>query len=112
MERSLLDVLTETIAQKIAETVVREMIRYLEGNQARQTLPHAASVLAPPPSAPSGDTLTTPRAAAFLGVSRRTLEGWRETPGMGPDFMKYGDSPKARVRYLRSALEEFQRRRR
>jgi len=107
MERSLLDVLVETIARQVAEAVAREVRSRLEGGQ----VPPVAQTAPARQQPSSAESLTTSQAAAFLGVSKRTLEGWREVPGSGPDFMKYGDSPRARVMYKRSALTEFQRRR-
>lgn len=42
--------------------------------------------------------LTTREAAEALGLSARTLEGFRVT-GAGPRFVKLGGGPKAPVRY-------------
>jgi excisionase family DNA binding protein len=50
------------------------------------------------------DLLTTQEAADFLGVSARTLEGFRMRGG-GPRFFKIGGS----VRYRIARLEEFLR---
>lgn len=50
------------------------------------------------------DALFSERAAAdFLGYSKRTLQGWRRTPGRGPEYSK----PGGRVRYRRAALVAF-----
>jgi excisionase family DNA binding protein len=46
--------------------------------------------------------LTTPQAAAYLGISPRTLEDWRLT-GFGPSFMKLG----RRVLYRMQDLLDF-----
>lgn len=46
--------------------------------------------------------LTTPQAAAYLGISPRTLEDWRLRGG-GPNFRKIGRL----VRYARSDLDGF-----
>lgn len=45
---------------------------------------------------------TEMQAAAFLGVSVRTLQGWRHRGG-GPDFVRCGRL----VRYQRRALVDF-----
>ncbi|MBT3071899.1 helix-turn-helix domain-containing protein [Rhodomicrobium sp. Az07] len=49
------------------------------------------------------DLLTNKEAATLLGINPNTLEIWR-CKGRGPAFIKLGTSPKAGVRYLRSAL--------
>jgi predicted DNA-binding transcriptional regulator AlpA len=49
------------------------------------------------------ELLTTPAAAALLGLSPRTLEGWRRT-GEGPAFVRLG---RRRVAYRRSALDSW-----
>jgi hypothetical protein len=46
--------------------------------------------------------ITSDEAAAFLGLSPRTLEGWR-TRGDGPDFVRMG----AAVRYCIDDLLQF-----
>ncbi|MBU0513858.1 MAG: helix-turn-helix domain-containing protein [Proteobacteria bacterium] len=46
--------------------------------------------------------LSTPEAARFLGISRRTLEKWRLTGG-GPAYHKFG----SRVLYGTSDLAEW-----
>ena len=51
--------------------------------------------------------LTTPQAAAILGLSPRTLERYRVT-GEGPVFAKLGRM----VRYARADIEEWAARRR
>jgi hypothetical protein len=50
--------------------------------------------------------LTPPQAAAHLSVSVGTLANWR-TAGKGPSFVRLGSSPKAAIRYRKSALERF-----
>lgn len=50
--------------------------------------------------------MDTAAAAAFLGLTRRTLEWWRIT-GRGPRFLKIGAS----VRYRITDLEAFERER-
>ena len=49
----------------------------------------------------------TRRAAAYLGLSRRTLDGYRVT-GDGPAFHRFGN----RVRYRRPDLDAWASRRR
>ena len=52
---------------------------------------------------PFDELLSTPAAAALLGLSPRTLEGWRRT-GEGPAFVRLG---RRRVAYRRSALDRW-----
>lgn len=52
-------------------------------------------------------SLTTAEAAAFLGLEPETLEAWRRRGG-GPPYVKYGDSPRAAVRYRLRDLEAYQ----
>ena len=51
--------------------------------------------------------MDTRRAAACLGLSHRTLEGYRVSGG-GPDFNRFGN----RVRYRRSDLDVWAAKRR
>ena len=51
--------------------------------------------------------MDTGAAAVLLGLSRRTLEGYRVSGG-GPDFHRFGN----RVRYRRSDLEAWAAKRR
>ena len=51
---------------------------------------------------PASSVLNTRAAAAFLGVSPRTLEGFRVRGG-GPPFVKIGGA----VRYRLASLEEY-----
>ena len=51
--------------------------------------------------------MDTRRAAACLGLSHRTLEGFRVSGG-GPDFHRFGN----RVRYRRSDLDAWAAKRR
>ncbi len=51
-------------------------------------------------SGDEGGFFDTRRAAAYLGLSPRTLEGYRVS-GAGPAFHRFGN----RVRYLRSDLD-------
>ena len=51
--------------------------------------------------------VTTRRAAAYLGLSHRTLDGYRVS-GAGPAFHRFGN----RVRYRRSDLDVWAARRR
>lgn len=48
------------------------------------------------------DLLTTDEAAAYLKLSPRTLEHWRET-GSGPNFVKLGRA----VRYSRATIDGY-----
>lgn len=48
------------------------------------------------------NTLTTPEAAALLGLSVHTLNKWR-WDGRGPRYLKLGKS----VRYRREDVEQF-----
>ena len=43
--------------------------------------------------------------AEWLGVSRRTLQGWRFRTGEGPPFIKLG--PNGRIRYSIQSLNEW-----
>ena len=54
------------------------------------------------PACLSGTTLTTPQAAAYLGLAPRTLEQWRRD-GIGPRWAKLNRA----VRYRRLDLDEF-----
>lgn len=62
----------------------------------------AANPAAPVRSQEAGGLLTQREGAAFLGVSPRTLEGWRVRGG-GPRFVRLGRA----VRYRRADLEEY-----
>lgn len=42
--------------------------------------------------------LTSPQAAAYLGVKPQTLRKWRVS-GRGPRYVRLGSSPRARVAY-------------
>lgn len=53
----------------------------------------------PLPKADNDAACTEMQAAAFLGVSVRTLQGWRSRGG-GPDFVRCGRA----IRYQRRAL--------
>ena len=57
------------------------------------------------PSSPISPLLTERQVARILGVSVRTVQGWRLRGG-GPRYYKLGRS----VRYSRSDVEEFLRR--
>ena len=48
-------------------------------------------------------TLSTPEAAAYLGLAVSTLNKWRVYGTAGPRFLKLGRA----VRYLRSDLDAF-----
>jgi hypothetical protein len=48
--------------------------------------------------------LTTREAAAFLGLSPKTLEAWRLKQGEGPVFLRYGSRA---VRYLVEDLRRW-----
>lgn len=53
--------------------------------------------------------LKTEQAATYLGSSTAALESWRKLKrGGGPPYIKLGDGPKARVRYLAGDLREWQ----
>ena len=55
---------------------------------------------------PNADPLlTTEDLARELKSSRRTIEGWRRTPGKGPKFIKIGTGHSARVLYRRSDVD-------
>lgn len=56
--------------------------------------------------APIATFLTAAQAAEFLNIDIETLRRWRKT-GDGPKYTKYGDGPKAPVRYPRTELEAF-----
>ena len=55
----------------------------------------------------SGGFMNTGAAAAYLGLSPRTLEGYRVN-GAGPAFHRFGN----RARYLRSDLDAWAAKRR
>jgi excisionase family DNA binding protein len=85
----LLDALVELLAQssladRIADAVAQRLAR---------------QAAAPDPS----EHLSEKAAAKLLGVSPRTLEGWRRE-GTGPAWRPVG----RRIRYSRAALAEFQ----
>ncbi|MEL7543914.1 MAG: helix-turn-helix domain-containing protein [Pseudomonadota bacterium] len=50
--------------------------------------------------------LTTPEAAAYLGVSPRSLERYR-VEGTGPPYLKAGPGKRARVFYRLSDLDQW-----
>ena len=52
--------------------------------------------------------LTTDELAKRWGLSANRLRQWR-VAGMGPNFLKLGDGPKAPVRYRLEDIEEFER---
>lgn len=56
------------------------------------------------------DLLTSKQTAALLRIKPNTLEIWR-SKGKGPEFIKLGDSQSAPIRYLRSVVMEFAKRR-
>lgn len=51
-------------------------------------------------------TLTTQEAADYLGLCARTLQKYRQQ-GIGPRYVKFGNNPRACVRYPKSELERF-----
>jgi len=55
-----------------------------------------------PTASPTPAALTTPQAAAYLGLQPATLEQWRWN-GRGPRFAKIGRS----VRYRQADLDAF-----
>ena len=50
--------------------------------------------------------LTTVDAARILSVNPDTLRRWRYE-GIGPDYVKLGNGPKAQVRYDEAVLEAY-----
>lgn len=50
--------------------------------------------------------LTTAQAAEHLGLRPQTLRKWRVT-GDGPQYIRLGDSPRARVAYRREDLDRW-----
>lgn len=52
---------------------------------------------------------TPAQTAKFLGVTERTLEGWRAR-GTGPAYLKYGKGQGARVRYEPSVVRAYRER--
>jgi len=52
------------------------------------------------------ELLTTPDAAAYLGLSRKTLERFR-CEGTGPQYVKVGPGRNARVRYRQADLDAW-----
>lgn len=61
--------------------------------------------VAPSPTPDLDAALQPADAAAFLGVSTKTLANWRSL-GQGPDYVKYHGR---RVAYLRADLEAYRR---
>jgi uncharacterized protein YjcR len=56
--------------------------------------------------------LTSRDVAEMLAVDPQTVRGWRsrnKRAGEGPEFIKLGSGPGARVRYRRSAVEKYLR---
>lgn len=90
---ALLDALLDAIATRVAERL--------------------AERVAPSPLPPTGEAplaseptwLTMAQAAAYLGLTRKTLESWRST-GEGPRGHRIG---RRAVRYSREDLEAFAR---
>jgi len=56
------------------------------------------------------DLLDNEQTAALLGIKPNTLEIWRGK-SKGPEFVKMGDMPQAPVRYQRSVVLEWVKRR-
>ena len=50
--------------------------------------------------------LTTREAAEMLGLAPHTLRCWRHR-GRGPQFIRLGDSQKARAVYAKAAIERW-----
>lgn len=50
--------------------------------------------------------LTTKELSVLLRIPAQTLRQWR-CQGIGPDFVKLGDGPKAAVRYTRRDVEDY-----
>ncbi|MDO9334993.1 MAG: helix-turn-helix domain-containing protein [Caulobacter sp.] len=50
--------------------------------------------------------LTPAQVAERIGYSTATLATWR-CKGLGPRFVKYGDSKQARIRYKASEVERW-----
>jgi predicted DNA-binding transcriptional regulator AlpA len=54
------------------------------------------------------ELLTTEEVAAILRVKKNTIEKWRQRPGHGPRFLKFGsDGASGRVRYTEEAIDEY-----
>lgn len=67
----------------------------------------AAPVVSP---ALSG-AMTTKEAAAYIGMSPATLNGWR-FEGVGPVYLRMGTGRRAKIAYLREDLDAWLRARR
>ena len=52
------------------------------------------------------ELLTTPQAAKILGVSPRSLEGYRRR-NVGPPFIRLAGDKQGRVRYDAAALAQY-----
>lgn len=52
------------------------------------------------------DMLNEREAAKVLGVTPIIMQRWRQK-GMGPRYIKYGETQQARIRYQRSDLEAY-----
>ena len=51
--------------------------------------------------------LTETEVAKRLGVSRRTIQGWRTRGTGGPPYVKLGDGRSARIRYESDVVNRF-----
>jgi hypothetical protein len=56
------------------------------------------------------ESVAEAEAALMLGVSRRTMQNWRQD-GTGPRFFKIGEGERGGVRYSRLEIREFRERR-
>jgi hypothetical protein len=56
------------------------------------------------------ESVSEAEAALMLGVSRRTMQNWRQD-GTGPRFFKISDGERGGVRYSRLEIREFRERR-
>lgn len=87
------------------ESGIRDLVLRLvrEDDELRREIAELAP--APPPSPPPGDTMSSDEAAAYLKVSRATLEQNR-CHGKGPPYERAG----RRIVYRRSVVDEWLKR--
>jgi hypothetical protein len=106
MEQPLLDVLVEAMAQRIVESVTRE-IRACLG---KELPPPATTVTAPTEKA---ELVDVEQASIITSIPKRTLDNWRgrhaQRNGKGPPFVKLGQGWNALVRYRRQDLDDWAR---
>ena len=111
MERSLVDVIVETLAIRIADTVSRDVCARLGKPPSDPQEPQPSTARAPPEDA---DLVDVEQAAVITSIPKRTLDNWRgkhaQRLDKGPAFVKLGKGRNALVRYWRKDLDEWMNR--